>query len=178
MLFLAWSAHGERKEGIFSTKSTHVFPTPNILFTEFRTEVCVTVTFPLHCGNPIQDPITMVSQGSFALFLTWIHHPNHFGGSCMLQNHHIKATISALPNFYLTVVTPYKLLSARSLSENAEVPTHLHNTIIDAKQGLISCQCVCVWVGIQVSCVSERQTCKLVFFRDQVNSSTSMLRMS
>jgi len=104
-----------KREDIFRKKSIHICPTPNILLTE----VCVTVTFPLPCSNPVQDPITLVSQGSFGSFLTWFPHPNHFGGCCMLQNHHIKATILALPSFHLAVLTSYELQPARSLSENA-----------------------------------------------------------
>ena len=57
----------------------------------------------------VQDPITMVSQGSFALFSTRFPHPNHFGGCCMCQNRHIKVTILALPSFHFAVVTSYEL---------------------------------------------------------------------
>jgi len=125
-----------RKRGdIFHKKTTHKCPTPNILLTEFLTEVCVTVTvtFSLPCANPVQDPITLVSQGSFSLFLTWFPHPNHFSGCCMHQNHLIKATIFALPSFHSAVLTSYELQPGCSLSANAEVPTDLCNMIKYAK---------------------------------------------
>jgi len=126
-----------KREDISHKKSTHICPTPNILLTEFLMEVCVPVNFPLPCANPVQDPITLVSWGNFALFSTWFPHPNHFSGCCMLQNRHIKATILALPSFHLAVLTSYELQPARSRSENAEVPTHLRNMIKYAKQGLL-----------------------------------------
>jgi hypothetical protein len=47
----------------------------------------------------------------------------------MLQNHHIKATILALPRFHLAVETSYELQPAHSFSDNADIPTHLHNMI-------------------------------------------------
>ena len=49
-------------------------------------------------------------------------------------------------SFHLAVLT-YELQPPRSFSENAEVPTHLHNVIIYAKQGLLSSQCVCGHTG-------------------------------
>ena len=155
-------------EDIFHKKNTIICPAPNILLTE----VCVTVTFPLPWANPVQDSITLVPHGSFALFSTWFPHPNHFSGFCMLQNRHIKATILALSSFHSAILTSYELQPARSLSENEEVPTHLHNMNKYAKQGLLSC--LCVWAYRSVVCLRG----KLVSFREQVNSPTSMLRMS
>ena len=173
MFLLALSAHEKGRDIYFpQKKNVHMYMSnPLPPFSHNFSQQYASVTFTLPCGNQGQDPITLVSECSFALSSTRFTHSNHFVSCCTLQNRHIKATlrtILALPSFHLAVVTSYEheLQPAHSLSENAKF-LHIYTTQLNtqSKDSFRVCvrvrACVCVegGGGIQASCVSERQTC-------------------
>lgn len=136
-----WS---RKREDIFHKKTTHIYmsnpqhPSHRIsrgsmCHCHFSTSLCKSSSRPHHNGltGQLCFILDMVSPSKSLWWLLYASESPH-------QSNNL-----ALPSFHLSVLTSYELQPARSLSENAEVLTHLHNMIKYAKQGLLSH--LCVW---------------------------------